>query len=279
METLSIVKTWIVWLLAALWLVGCGGSASMAPSSGGAMAKNAGRADYAPEAAAEFESDDMDGALAYAGEAPPAPPPPPAPAPPADPVQPQPKPPAEPDEKPKGIKPLLIYKAEYTMAVFETTKAIDLVQKMAVDLDGYLVQRSDEQITVRVPSETYRAALGKVSKLGDVLHRDETVKDVTDQFLDLTTRLRNHRAVRARFEQLLTQAKDVKEALAVERELARITGEIERIEGKLKYLRELIAFSTITVRFRAQPTETVDSNVKLPFPWLNRLGLSNLLNL
>ncbi len=277
---MTIVKKWIVWLLATLWLAGCGGSASMSPSYGGDMAKEASRADYAAQGAPvmEFSDGEMDGALAYAGEAPPAPPPPPAPAPPGDPVQPQPEPPQA-NEKPKGVKPLLIYKAEYTMAVFETSKAIDLVQKMAVDLDGYLVQRSDNEITVRVPSEAYRDALGKVSKLGDVLHRDESVKDVTDQFLDLTTQLRNHRAVRARFEQLLTQAKDVKEALAVERELARITGEIERIEGKLKYLRELIAFSTITVRFQAQPTETVESNVRLPFPWLNRLGLSNLLNL
>jgi len=280
---MTVVKRWmIVWVLAMLWLAGCGGGATTAPSYAGDAESGLVRnqavstdADFAP-------ANGLDGALAYAGEAPPAPPPPPSPAPgagpPGAPVQPSTAPPEEPG-KPTAIKPLLIYEANYTMAVFEASKSIDLVQKMAIELDGYLVQRNDREITVRVPSEKYRDALGKVSKLGDVLHREETVKDVTDQFLDMMTRLKNHRAVRARFEQLLSQAKDVKEALAVERELARITGEIERLEGKLKYLRELIAFSTITVRFQPQPTETVDSNVRLPFPWLNRLGLSNLLKL
>lgn len=191
------------------------------------------------------------------------------------------KPASGPSSKPASdeVKPLLIYRATYRMAVFEAVKAIDAVQRMALELDGYLVRRADDQITVRVPSEKYRDALARLGPLGDVLSRDETVEDVTDQFMDLSTRLRNYRAVRARVQELLAQAKTVKEALAVERELGRITTAIERIEGRLKLLRELVAFSTITVMFRAQPPESIESQVKLPFPWLDQLGLSRLLDL
>ena len=59
----------------------------------------------------------------------------------------------------------------------------------------------------------------------------------------------------------------------------RVTVEIEAMEGKLKRLRELIAFSTMTVRFEARGGETVTKKIRLPFPWLDQLGLSHLLNL
>jgi hypothetical protein len=85
--------------------------------------------------------------------------------------------------------------------------------------------------------------------------------------------------VRQRLEALLAQAGSVEDALAVERELARVTESIELYKGKLELLRELVAFSTITVNFRARPTERVNSDVPLPFEWLNQLGLPNLLSL
>jgi hypothetical protein len=145
-------------------------------------------------------------------------------------------------------------------------------------MGGYLVRRDDRTITVRVPAEKFRKALAGVGKLGDVLHREETVKDVTDQFFDLQVRLKNAHAMRERLAKLLDQVKNVEEALMVEKELGRVTEQIELFEGKLKLLKELIAFSTITVQFKPRPTDRV-SNVRLPFYWLNQLGLSQLLSL
>ena len=70
------------------------------------------------------------------------------------------------------------------------------------------------------------------------------------------------------------------DSLAIERELTRISQMIESFEGKLKLMRELIAFSTITLRLQARPTDTVgNKNFRLPFPWLGTLGLSHLLRL
>lgn len=188
-------------------------------------------------------------------------------------------PPPKPGAEQTVATPLLIYNATVTMAVFEVAKSLEAVQKLAKDLGGYLVRRDDQRIIVRVPAARYRDALDAVGKLGDVLHRAENVEDVTDQFYDLTVRVQNARALRQRLEQLLAQAKNVEEALQVERELARVTAEIERMEGRLKLYRELIAFSTITVEFRPRATEQVGSGVRLPFPWLDRLGLPYLLSL
>jgi hypothetical protein len=174
---------------------------------------------------------------------------------------------------------MLIYTANVTLAVFEALKGLDAVEKLALEHGGYLVRRTDRQIVVRVPAEKFQDTLAAVSKLGDELHRDVSVQDVTAQFRDLETRLKNLVAVRDRLQGLLAKAKNVPEALQVERELTRVTGQIEQIKGRLKLYRELIAFSTISVSFQAAPVEKIAGSVDLPFPWLRQLGLSNLLNL
>ncbi len=175
--------------------------------------------------------------------------------------------------------PLLIYNAQLTLAVFEAAKAIDVIEKLAVDSGGYLVQRGDRHITIRVPAKAFRPALDKVETLGDELHREVNVSDVTEEFSDLQIRLQNARAVRLRLEELLRQATNVEDALAVQKELERVTEEIERTLGRLKLLSELVAFSTITVRFEARPTDVGGSRVTLPFPWLHELGLPSLLSM
>ena len=174
--------------------------------------------------------------------------------------------------------PLLIYTANLVMGVFEAAESIDQAEKLALDAGGYLVRRDDQSITVRVPAAKFHDTLKQIMKLGDVRHRDVKVQDVTEQFHDLQVRLRNAEAVLARLHTLLERAQSVKDALAVETELARVAGQVEQLKGKLKLLRELIAFSTITVRFDAEPVEQLESNIPLPFPWLDSLGLGNLLS-
>jgi hypothetical protein len=175
--------------------------------------------------------------------------------------------------------PLLIYTATMTLAVFGTKDAIGAVEELARGLGGYLVARSDETVTVRVPAKAFQGALSGVSKLGDELHRDVKVRDVTEQFADLEVRLKNAEAIRLRLESLLQKAAKVEDALAVERELGRVTETIEQIKGRMRLLGELIAFSTITVNFRARPQDQVGSEVRLPFDWLGGLGLPPLMNL
>ena len=178
-----------------------------------------------------------------------------------------------------GREPLLIYTATVTLAVFETKTALDAIEELARKSGGYLVSRADQSVTVRVPTNAFQGTLGGVSKLGDELHRQVNVRDVTEQFADLEIRLKNAEAVRQRLEGLLAKAQKIEDALAVERELERITQTIEQMKGRLRLLAELVAFSTITVNFQAKPRDQVGSEVRLPFPWLGELGLVPLMNL
>ncbi|HOU92648.1 MAG TPA: DUF4349 domain-containing protein, partial [Polyangiaceae bacterium] len=175
--------------------------------------------------------------------------------------------------------PLLIYTARLSVAVFEASKSIDAVEALARQAGGYLVIRDDTTITVRVPASRYDEVLAKVTAIGDVLTRNVEVRDVTDEYYDLETRLRNQEVVLRRLHELLLRANSVEDALKVEAELARVATEVEQLKGRLKLLRELVMYSTITVTFASTATESVGSRVDLPFPWLGSLGLSNLLSL
>jgi hypothetical protein len=181
---------------------------------------------------------------------------------------------------PKSLAaPLLIYTANVRLAVFEAPKALDSAETLAKRSGGYLVRRDDTSITVRVPAASFEQTLQALLDLGDVLQRDVSVRDVTEEFYDLQIRIRNAEVVRTRLEELLKRAQRIEEALSVERELARVAGEIERMKGRLKLLGELVTFSTITLHFQARRTDRIDRSVSLPFPWLERLGLGELLRL
>jgi hypothetical protein len=176
-------------------------------------------------------------------------------------------------------EPLLIYTATMTLAVFGTREAIGKVEELARTTGGYLVSRSDTSVTIRVPTKSFHGALDGVGKVGDELHREVNVRDVTEQFADIEIRLRNAEAVRQRLEALLAKAAKIEDALAVERELERVTQVIEQLKGKLRLLSELIAYSTITVNFQARPQDQVGTETRLPFDWLGGLGLPSLMNL
>ncbi len=210
-------------------------------------------------------------AAARAATPPPAAPPPPSPA--GPPV-------AVPQASPLGQGAhdvsMLLRSAHLTLAVYEVAKKLDAVQAIALELGGYLALRGDRELTVRVPRERFDEALKRVEGVGDVLHRSVAAEDVTDQYVDLELRLRNALAVRARLEKLVESA-SVRDAVEIQKELAKITEEVERIEGKLKLLRDRIAFSTITVTFERTEPQKVRSQALLPFSWMRTMGLGPLL--
>lgn len=179
--------------------------------------------------------------------------------------------------------PMLVYTANVTMAVFDLAGSVHDVEEAALAAGGFLARRDDHSITVRVPVSRFQDVMSKVAKVGDVLHRDVVATDVTEEFADLEVRLKNARAMRERMEQLLAKATTVQDSIAIEKELGRIASEIERMEGRMKFLRDRAAYSTITVRFEARrpdvPSSPASASPKMPFPWLDGLGLPNLMRL
>lgn len=174
---------------------------------------------------------------------------------------------------------MLIYTAHLTMAVYQVEPGLAAVERIAHEVGGYLASRTDTEITIRVPRAQFDETIRRVGLTGDVAHKTITAQDVTDEYMDLDTRLKNARAMRDRFQELLKRA-EVKEAIEIQKELGKVTGEIELIEGRLKLLKDQIAYSTVTVTFQGRGASALrDQPLQLPFAWLSELGLPRLLNL
>ncbi len=240
-----------------------------------------------PSRSMSFQSDEATGghreqSMGFAAAAPAAPPPSPPPPQPAKPTI----TPGDPAAKATAGEiaairaPLLVYTAQITLAVFEVAASLTEVEGLGRELGGFLARRDDNAITIRIPAARFDEAVKRLEKVGDMIHRNVTAEDVTEEFRDLEVRLRSAHAVQGRLTELLAKATKVEESVMIERELDRVTGEIDRIEGRMKFLRDRATFSTITVTFASKAKESLNQGpFRLPSPWLNQLGLGRLLQL
>ncbi len=125
------------------------------------------------------------------------------------------------------------------------------------DNSGKSYSRIFRNITVRVPTENFQAFVDGISEgVPFFEQKDISRMDVTEEFVDLTARLKAKRELENRYLELLSQAKNVKEMLEIERELANIREEIEAKQGRLNYLNDRVAMSTVKIEFYKLTRET-----------------------
>ena len=164
---------------------------------------------------------------------------------------------------------LIIRTANMDIVVTDTEEALAILAKMAEENGGWVVnsnvfQYSDTaktgNITIRVPAEGFQSALDAISGMAvEVQGLSTSGQDVTEEFVDLSARLENLEATAVRVRSFLDDTETVEEALAVNAELSRLEGEIESYKGRIQFLSQSAAFSTITVNLTpdelSQPIE------------------------
>jgi len=105
-------------------------------------------------------------------------------------------------------------------------------------------------IVFKIQPKEMGLILSEIKKLGEVEAQHVSSEDVTEQYVDLQARLKNLLLVRDRLTKILNErARDVKDILSIERELSRLGGDIESLEGRIKYLDRQVDLSTVTVYF------------------------------
>ncbi|NQV90274.1 DUF4349 domain-containing protein [Candidatus Uhrbacteria bacterium] len=113
-------------------------------------------------------------------------------------------------------------------------------------------------ITVRIPSEQFESTLEKLKLMALVVERETTsADDVTEQYIDLSARLKNAQLQEARYVEILDVANTVEDILNIERALGDIRGYIESLTGQLQYLDNVTGFSTITITLSEEPVLTI----------------------
>ncbi len=165
---------------------------------------------------------------------------------------------------------MLIRTGNLRLRVEDVVKAHEEVSRIAREANGYVANTSlsSEQgptfasITLRLPAEELDSVIARVSKLGKVLSKDISTEEVTEEYVDLSSRKRNLQREEERLLELLKRAGKVSDLLQVEQELARVRGEIEIISGRMRYLENRVSLSTLTVHLEGpQPTPTTGGPV------------------
>ncbi len=171
----------------------------------------------------------------------------------------------------------VVYTAELSIVSANVRTALEQTKALARQIGGYMQQMTSTSIVIRVPAEKFDQAIAAMEKLGTVMHRNIKASDVTEDYIDLEIRLKNAEALLAKLLALLDKAADVKDALAVEKELARVRTQVEQLTGQLNRLKNQVVYATISARFVAAHEAPDELKVTLPFWWLRSLGLEGLL--
>lgn len=147
---------------------------------------------------------------------------------------------------------------------------------------GYLQTQAGTSLTVRLPAASFDEVFLLLRGKGRVLDEKREADDVTEEFVDLGIRIDTARKARERLLEVLQKAEKVEDILKVEAELRRLTEEIERMEGRKKFLADQVAMATLAVAFVAKveaapPPPPKRSRVRSQFDWINRVGPETLL--
>jgi len=155
---------------------------------------------------------------------------------------------------------MIIRTGDLTLVVSDTSAALEKIKSIVAGLKGYVVtsnawheeQQVRARLTLRVPAESFDAALEQIKAVANKVDREDTSgKDVTEEYSDLDARLRNLEATEKELRELLTQVRErtgkAEEIMAVYRELTNVRGQIEQLKGRMQYLERLTAMATINV--------------------------------
>ena len=169
----------------------------------------------------------------------------------------------------------IIRNANLTMEVDSTSDMQHKVTSIAESHGGFVVtseakQREsadpakrtlDIKLVVRVPSERFGSALDSIRGLANTLKEENvTGNDVTEEFIDLEARIRTQKALELQFLDIMKQARKVEDALEVQRQIAEVRTDIEKLEGRKRFLENRSSLSTITVNLEAPRQIVVNTN-------------------
>jgi hypothetical protein len=158
---------------------------------------------------------------------------------------------------------MIVRTGDMSLVVKDVIQARDDIAQLAARFDGYVVssQISGEEeemrgwISIRVPDDKFEQALAELRNLAVRVKSESTSsQDVTEEYIDLQSRLNNAEATEKQYLALLEKATDVEDILRIYESLSRVRQEIEQIKGQMQYLERTASMSRISVYLEPQAT-------------------------
>ena len=157
---------------------------------------------------------------------------------------------------------MFIYHANLSIEVKDYYAVAADIQQKATELGGYIVESTtydhdSESITgtiiLKVPQSYFQSYLTEIEKKSiKVVQKSITGNDVSEEFVDLESRLKAKEAVENRLLTLMEQATKTEDLLKISNDLSRVQEEKEQIQGRMKYLKNNVDYSTVTIYLEEQ---------------------------
>lgn len=169
-----------------------------------------------------------------------------------------------------AVKRIVIQNADLSIVVKDPADSMKAIGKLAEDMGGFIVssqlyKTTTEEgvevpvgdITVRIPAEKLTEAMEKIKSFvadpkKDILSENISGQDVTKEYTDLQSRLKNLNNAEAQLEKILESATKTEDVLNVYHELTNVQEQIEVIKGQIKYYDEASSLSALRVNIRSQ---------------------------
>jgi len=157
------------------------------------------------------------------------------------------------------IDRMIVRRAQMSLVVSDVPAALEQISSLAGGADGYVVSsqrwQEDERmagvITIRVPAGDFDNIMAALRGLAiEVTSEETSSQDVTEEYTDLNSKLKNLEATEEQLLRLMEKAEDMEDILNIQRELSRTRGEIEQVKGRMQYLERTSATSLISVQLR-----------------------------
>ena len=143
----------------------------------------------------------------------------------------------------------ILYSGSLYLLVKNADSTISQVKRIAKEKNGYVSASGSNSTTIYVPADRLNETMQVLKKMGSVQSYQIESEDVTEKYFDMGIRLDNAKKARTRYLELLARAENVEAALKVEKELERLNGEIDVLEGKIKFWDHRLDYSPITIRY------------------------------
>jgi hypothetical protein len=162
---------------------------------------------------------------------------------------------------------MVIRSAQLTVEVADMEPALAQARQIASRGGGFVsasnthLEKVNDQdrmvadLTIQVRSDAADAALSDLRALGKVTSEASGSQDVTEEYVDLGSNLRNLQASETAILKLMDKATQIQDVLSLQRELTNVRGQIERIQGRKTYLERRSDMATITLALRLPPVE------------------------
>jgi hypothetical protein len=158
----------------------------------------------------------------------------------------------------ESIDRKLIRNGQLEFETKEVKKTKTEIEKICKELNAYLSSESENNFgnrlqynqMIRVPADQFDVLITRIEPLAiKIENKNINTEDVTEQFIDVEVRLKTKKELEVRYRDILKQAKTVEEIVSIESQIANVRSEIESMEGRLKYLNNQVAFSTLNVTY------------------------------